>query len=502
MNSCGTRIFPFHCSSAGYEEEMKRGVLTFLTRLSPRYGPHYGIAAQGYVRGLGLIFVLSFWSFAAQAAPLSGGRGLIPTAPHAFLLAVCGLGVLSGLFMLYGFLPWFSTLTATASYAVLLLVAGFWLHLPGDLLLLEMAFPALLLVPVFRKTYPSLSDMSSRLTGIIWINLLLCKLLLGSGIGQLLSQDSSWKDSTALYRFFETQSLPSVPGWYLHHLPATLLEYGVWGLVFIEIMLPMYVLFPRTYRNILAGGATLVSIILLVTGHQGFLPLQIILLAFTLVDDVSWRLVLPAQYGPRASTTFYHPPLGSKAFLAVLIPILLFQSLVFYPLPGERFLASFRLSNRYMLFREVPDRRMELSLQGSMDGKQWIEYRFHMKPTDPRSLPNMSILHHPRFDQRFVELGSLVASDAGSPVQPPLWLLNLITKLFDGDPIVQTLFPVNPFPAQPPRFLRLVAYEYRFADPVTRRENGVWWIREPKGLYGPVFSRENPRPRSSGPPGV
>ncbi|MDQ4095335.1 MAG: lipase maturation factor family protein, partial [Actinomycetota bacterium] len=36
----------------------------------------------------------------------------------------------------------------------------------------------------------------------------------------------------------------------------------------------------------------------------------------------------------------------------------------------------------------------------------------------------------------------------------------------------------NPFPDEPPRFVRARLYRYNFATPGERRETGAWWRRE------------------------
>ena len=46
----------------------------------------------------------------------------------------------------------------------------------------------------------------------------------------------------------------------------------------------------------------------------------------------------------------------------------------------------------------------------------------------------------------------------------------------------------SPFPANPPRYIRAVLYEYHFTDFATRRKEGAWWRRERKGLYFPAAS--------------
>jgi len=133
----------------------------------------------------------------------------------------------------------------------------------------------------------------------------------------------------------------------------------------------------------------------------------------------------------------------------------------------------------------VPARRIELSLQGSPDGRKWVEYPFWIKPSNPAVLPAVGLPHIPRLDLAF----EAVARSAGPEQQGvPVWLLQLMEGLLQGDARLESLFPANPFPDQPPRYLRLVLYELTFADPVTKRERDVWWERRPLGLLGPVFS--------------
>ena len=50
------------------------------------------------------------------------------------------------------------------------------------------------------------------------------------------------------------------------------------------------------------------------------------------------------------------------------------------------------------------------------------------------------------------------------------------------------LLRVNPFPDEPPTFLRGTVYEYRFTTAEERRKTHQWWARELKGLYCPLMS--------------
>lgn len=504
---------------------MRFGSIQFLRRLAPHYGPHYGVAAQGCLRGLGLIYIISFWSLAAQIVALSGPGGLFPSglwmgvareqyaawAPLVYpsflwlsqqplmLLGLTGVGTLAGLGMLYGIFPWISGLVSWLCWVTLLQFCQPWMSTPGDALTAEIGLLVLLLLPPLSRRYPPPSAMGSRITGILLLNGLLFKVLFSSGLAKLTLGDARWSDSTAFYVFFETTPLPTALAWYAHHLPETLLKYGVWGMVFIELILAFYVFLPRTFRNILAGAVVLESLVLLLTGHHGFLPLLLMLLAFSLVDDVTWRRILPATWGPPAAISLYQPGALSLLVLGLLLPLMIWQT---SPSRMERnwppwkqtgmVLGHLQSSNSYALFTRIPEQRREISIQGSLDGRQWVEYRFKLKPTDPRSLPRMSVLHLPRLDDQFARLAASI--DPEKPANPPLWLFRLVNGLLRNDPGMLSLFPVNPFPGEPPRYIRLAIYDYHFADPVTRRQEKIWWEREFKSFYGPVFTRTAPSP--------
>ena len=70
------------------------------------------------------------------------------------------------------------------------------------------------------------------------------------------------------------------------------------------------------------------------------------------------------------------------------------------------------------------------------------------------------------------------------------WFIRLCRQLFQQSPSVLALLETNPFPDEPPRFLRAVVYDYRFTDLATKRAEGTWWRRTPRSLYLPVLSSE------------
>ena len=63
------------------------------------------------------------------------------------------------------------------------------------------------------------------------------------------------------------------------------------------------------------------------------------------------------------------------------------------------------------------------------------------------------------------------------------WTLHLVWKLLHNDPNALSLFAGNPFPQQPPRYIRAMLYRYQFARP--GNPHGYWWKRQELGLWPP-----------------
>jgi hypothetical protein len=69
------------------------------------------------------------------------------------------------------------------------------------------------------------------------------------------------------------------------------------------------------------------------------------------------------------------------------------------------------------------------------------------------------------------------------------WLGAFLERLLEGGPEVEALLAGNPFPGAPPRYVRAMLYDYRFADAAERRKTGAWWRRRLLGPYCPVMER-------------
>jgi hypothetical protein len=156
-----------------------------------------------------------------------------------------------------------------------------------------------------------------------------------------------------------------------------------------------------------------------------------------------------------------------------------------------RLAAPLRSTNGYGLFAVMTTSRPEIVIEASADGETWKAYAFRDKPDDPRKRPGFVAPHQPRLDWQlwFAALGSY---------RENTWVMALLERLLEADPDVLRLFAASPYGATPPRAVRALLYDYRFATPEERTRTGAWWTRELRGLYAPALERSagQPSPRT------
>jgi hypothetical protein len=334
----------------------------------------------------------------------------------------------------------------------------------------------------------------------VW--LVVFRLMLRSGAVKLASGDPTWADLSALEYHYFTQPLPTVFGWYAHHLPSWVHVVSCAVMFGIELVLPFFVFLPfRWARRTAAAGFIGLMLLILVTGNYGFFNLLTIVLAMSLVDDDAWRRVLPARLlavieRARARTTptgEVAPPerpekLGARvrASLAVLLAALGMLGFVGGLLRFESDPLSpirpFRSVNDYGLFAVMTVDRPEIEIEGSMDGVAWTPYLFRYKAGPLDRAPVWNTPHQPRLDWQ------MWFAALGSPRENP-WLVRLVQRLLENEPRVLALLAKNPFPGAPPRYVRATLYDYQFTTMAEHAETGAWWKREERRAYVPAISR-------------
>jgi hypothetical protein len=66
------------------------------------------------------------------------------------------------------------------------------------------------------------------------------------------------------------------------------------------------------------------------------------------------------------------------------------------------------------------------------------------------------------------------------------WFVDFLDALLDNSPSVTALLQHNPFPEEPPRYIRVDAYQYHFTDYEQRKATGQWWKRSALGPFTPL----------------
>ena len=86
-----------------------------------------------------------------------------------------------------------------------------------------------------------------------------------------------------------------------------------------------------------------------------------------------------------------------------------------------------------------------------------------------------------RFEQVHRAIGTISASEMS------FWFRSFLLRLSAGEPQVLQLLATNPFADKPPKFIRVVLYQYRFTNFAERRKTGNWWCRDSVWI-GPAMS--------------
>ncbi|MCG3150347.1 MAG: hypothetical protein PCFJNLEI_03830 [Verrucomicrobiae bacterium] len=472
-----------------------------------------------FVRALGVIYFIAFVSLWTQITGLIGSAGILPVeewlgqlAPPAFsrewfatfwrtptvfwlgwsdtaLHVVCGLGTALSLCVIAGIAAGPALLGLWALYLSVMHVGNVFLGFQWDALLVEVGFLAVWFAPwgflprSFRQTEPP------RL--VLWLlRWLAFRLMFASGVVKLASGDPTWNSLTALLVHYQTQPLPPWTAWYAHQLPVWWQKFSCGAMFAIELVLPFFIFGPRWLRVVAAAGFTLLMVLISVTGNYCFFNLLTVLLCVPVLDDCVWhrhaahRAVATA---PRWRNWLFAPV--AAIILWVTIPNLFRTCHVRVAWPRwfltahanvQMAIGPLQSVNGYGLFAMLTTSRPEIIVEGSRDGETWQAYEFNYKPGDLQRRPGFVWPHQPRLDWQmwFAALGNY---------QNNPWFITFCARLLQDKPAVTRLLAINPFPTQPPRYVRALLYEYRFTTPAERRATGQWWMRELKGQYCPVL---------------
>jgi Lipase maturation factor len=451
-----------------------------------------------FERALALVYLVAFVCAANQFVPLLGEQGLLPVSrfvravpfrasPSLFFFAPTDLAfriaawigiilsgaALSGLMQRSGLLSSVVWAILWLLYLSFVNVGQVFYGFGWESLLLETGFFAIFLGS--GATAPSAL--------LIWIwRWVLFRDMFGAGLIKLRG-DSCWRDLTCLNYYFETQPIPNALSWYFHWLPASVHRAGVMCNHVVELGIPFAYFSPQPIAGI-AGLLTIAfQLTLIVSGNLSWLNWLTIVLCIPTLDSrwLSWLPITP----PTLRATPLAQRIGIYA-VATLVAAMSVQPILNMLSPRQLMNFSFNplhLVNTYGAFGSITRTRNEIVIEGTDDAaitpsSIWREYEFKGKPGDPSRMPAQIAPYHLRLDW-------LMWFAAMSSPSEHSWFTALLVKLLHGDRATLDLLRSNPFPDHPPRYVRALAYEYRFTTPDERRRTGRWWNRE---LLGDYFS--------------
>ncbi len=468
-----------------------------------------------FLRNLGLIFLVAFWSLQTQILGLMGSWGVLPAAeliaavesqagPERYwqmptvywfinpsdgsFLEMCALGITLGAIIAIGLVTPVIILMAAIAYLSLVNIGGDFMSFQWDILLIETAILATLFAPF--QLFPHISRERAPSNAVRWLLwLLLFKLMFLSGYVKL--DDPTWTELRALDFHYETQPLPTAAAWYAHQLPPWFQGASVVVMFAIEMGAPFLIFTPRRIRHIGAILLIFLQVIIAITGNYTFFNWLTIALCLLLFDDQFYRSLMPKKIAKGLTIGEFSKPIFKPlrvlyaalfvVFVTLSATVMLNRIAREVTLPPfavslYRWTAPFRLSNGYGLFAHMTTARHEITIEGSNDGENWKPYVFRWKPGDPALAPRLIAPHQPRLDWQmwFAALGNANSTP---------WFSAFVMRLFEGSPSVDKLLAVNPFPDTPPRYIRATRDEYHFSDWETRRTTGDWWVTQPAGLY-------------------
>ena len=501
----------------------------FATAIEP-IDSQYWLTRCLFLRLLGCIYAIAFLALANQLLPLLGAGGLLPVhlfldksasegsgwdafwstpslmwfgGSDGFMTALAWLGFSMSLILIIGFSSVPLLVALWIIYLSFVNVGQLFYGYGWEILTLETGFLAIFLCPfrggwgVLRHNVPD--------KAVLWLlRWLLYRVLFGAGLIKLRG-DPCWWDLTCLIHHYETQPLPNPLSWYLHQMPGWFHQAGALFNHLVELIAPVLIFGPRLLRGIGGLLIALFQLLLILSGNLSWLNYLTLVLCISCFDDEHWRAacrVMPARI--RAVLVTWSQELYEHLGIApVLSPRRRFVRYTLLVLvaylsidPVANMISSrqvmntsfdpLHLVNTYGAFGSVGKVRPEVILQGTEDevvtaSTEWKDYEFNCKPGDPSRRPCVVAPYHHRLDWQI-----WFAAMSDYRTQP--WLVHLVYKLLHGDQPVAGLLARNPFPDQPPGYIRAELYAYEF----TELEEEGWWKRRRVGEYLPAVASDNP----------
>lgn len=445
-----------------------------------------------FLRSLAFVYLFAFLIVVNQFRALVGVNGLLPAgnfikhvswkaSPSLFYLhysdrtfVIMGwLGVVLSVLALLaipdylGYIPflavWFLLWVLYLSFVN---IGQVFYSFGWETMLLETGFLAIFLGPMEVET-PIV---------VLWlIRWILFRNMFGAGLIKMRGAPC-WRNLTCLYYHFETQPMPNPLSRFFHHLPKPVLRWGLMYNHFVELVVPWFYFAPHPISDIAGILTILFQVILILSGNLSFLNYLTTVQCIACFSGNWLSYVFPIALS-------HSRPLETGDWVLVGLLTCLISYLSINPIRNmissrQIMNTSFdplHLVNTYGAFGSVLTKRFEIILEGSEDGKTWLEYEFKGKPGDISKMPPIVAPYHLRLDwlMWFAAMGDYRSYP---------WILNFIGKLLSGDQATLELIAhKNPFNNTPPKYIRALLYRYEFTSHDDRSKN--WWKRQFIRIY-------------------
>ncbi|MBI1827757.1 MAG: lipase maturation factor family protein [Planctomycetes bacterium] len=512
----------------------------------------YWITRRLFLRAIGVVYFIAFWSLGRQVLGLMGKDGITPAVEALqrfhkisgntanwrvptlcwlncsdfFLQFLCWGGMALAALLFLGLIPIPVLFLLWAFYLSLTNAGGIFMGYQWDALLLEVGFLAMLFAPWGWRLRSPRAAPPSRIV-LFLIQWLLFRLMFLSGVVKLTSGDPCWPQLSALNYHYETQPLPTWIGWYAHNMPAGFNALSTAIMFTVELVVPFLIFGTRRLRAVACGALVALMTLIGLTGNYNFFDVLAAVMSISLLDDRAWGHVI--RRGWRVMPVLRESRINWGRWLRVVSFAPIAVIIVF--LSVHTAWSSLRLRTQVT----KTDGLVARAWSASYDALDRAASPVHDFLEDKGILKKLNDLHGFHFVSPYglfrvmtKERKEIVieGSDDGwtwkefefpwkpgdvvrapgfcEPHQPRLdwqmwfaalgpkehspWFMGLMQRILEGSPEVLALFDKNPFPTAAPRFVRAKLYDYHFTDPPARAATGAWWRREYVGLYCPPVS--------------
>jgi hypothetical protein len=460
-----------------------------------------------FERAVALIYLVAFIAAARQFVPLLGEHGLEPvgrwvqavpfrSSPSLFYFfpkdnafrAGAWLGIALAAFALSSVPQQLGAVGAAIVWAMLWVLYLSFVNIGQTFY--GFGWETLLCEVGFFTIFAGASKAAPNMWLIYIWRWILFRLMFGAGLIKLRG-DSCWRDLTCLNYYFETQPMPNPLSWYFHWLPHGIHTAGVVFNHIAEVIVPFAYFAPQPFASIAGIITILFQGVLIVSGNLSWLNWLTVVLAIPLISD-KWLTWLPVHPPANLSS---EPAFHVAMFLVAGLTALMSIGPVMNMLSSRQMMnASFdplHLVNTYGAFGSITRERYEIVIEGTAEAAPsestvWREYEFKGKPGNPARRPRQIAPYHLRLDW-------LMWFAAMGPSGEQEWFSPLIVKLLQGDKATIGLLANDPFPNEPPRWIRARLYRYTFMTREQHARTGRWWNRTLVSDYlPPVQLRQRP----------